>query len=223
MRRALALIALTAALPLAACGGSDESVADAEIQETGEPGLLGRARQMQTAVERMQEAAERPPADPVNFRVLRDQLPASLPGLERTSAEGATQSAMGYAVSEAEARYAPAEPPADGPTPEVTIKLADYGALPSLALMGMAWTLTEVDRETSSGYEKTVVLAGHRGFRRYDTERRSGEFSLSVADRFLVQVNGRNVDDAQIEAALRAVNVGALAAMRDEGRQAAAR
>ncbi len=215
------LILAAVALPLAACGGSDDaSVADAEVEETGQAGVFGQLGQLQDAAEQMQAAAERPPADPVNFRILRDQLPETLDGYERTNAEGATQSAMGFAISEANATYTGAE--SDAGAPEITLKIADYGALPSLALMGMAWTMADVDRETSTGYEKTVQMAGHRGYRTYDTESRRGEFSLSVAERFLVQVSGSNVDDAQIEDALRAVNVDALAAMRDEGRQAAA-
>lgn len=216
MRTSLLLIAL--ALPLAACGG-DATATDASIEDTGEPGLLGRAREMQAAAERMQQAAEQAPADPVNFRVLRDQLPEALDGMERSNAEGATQSAMGFAISEAEADYTGTE--GEAGTPQITIKVSDFGALPSMAMMGMAWTMADVDRETSTGYEKTITMAGHRGFRKYDTERRTGEFSLSVAERFLVAVSGRNVDDAQMEAALRAVDVAALAAMRDDGRQAA--
>ncbi len=220
MRVSLLLLAALA-LPLAACGGADDaSVADAEVEDTGQAGVLGQLGQLQEAAEQMQASAERPPADPVNFRVLRDQLPATLDGLERTNAEGATQSAMGFAISEATATYTGAA--SDAGTPEITLKIADYGALPSLALMGMAWTMADVDRETSTGYEKTVQLAGHRGYRTYDTESRRGEFSLSVAERFLVQVTGQNVDDAEVERALRAVNVDALAGMRDEGRQAAA-
>ena len=215
------LILAALALPLAACGGAgDAAVADAEVEDTGQPGVLGQLGQMQDAAEQMQAAAERPPADPVNFRVLRDQLPEAIDGMERTNAEGATQSAMGFTISEATATYS--GPASDAGTPELTLKIADYGAMPSVALMGMAWTMTDVDRETSTGYEKTVQMAGHRGYRTYDTESRRGEFSLSVAERFLVQVTGQNVDDAQVERALRAVNVDALAAMRDEGRQAAA-
>lgn len=213
----LAFAALLLALPLAACGGSDDTTSDTEIEDTGEPGLVGRARGMAAAAEQMQAAAEREPAAPVNFRVLRDLLPEALPGMERTDIEGATQGAMGFSVSEAEATYTAPEG-ADG---RITIKVSDLGALPSMAMMGMAWTMAEVDRETNSGYEKTVTMGGSRGFRKYNTERQTGEFSLSVADRFLVAVEGRDVEDAQLEAALRTVDLSALEAMRDEGRPAA--
>lgn len=214
------LLASAALLTLSACGGDDTSDAsDAAIEDTGEPGMIGRARGMAEAARQMQEAAERPPADPVNFRVLRDLLPESVGGMARTNAEGSTNAAMGFSISEAEATYTGAE--AEGGTPEITIKITDLGAVPSMAMMGMAWTLAEIDRETSDGYEKTITMGSNKGYRKYNTADRSGEFNLSVAERFLVAVTGRHVEDADLEAALRAVDLGALTGMRDEGRQAA--
>ena len=210
---ALTTLALLAA-PLAACGGGDASTLDGDLEETGQPGILGRVQEMKGAMEKMQEAAEQPTADPVNFRQLRDQLPASLAGMERTNIEGATQGAMGFSVSEAEATYG-------GEEATVDIKITDLGAMPSLGMMGLGWTMADVDRETSTGYERTLTLAGNRGYRTYDTETRNGELSLVVAERFLVAVKGRGVDDDQLEEALRAVDLGALAEMRDEGRREA--
>ena len=208
----LALVGLLA-LPLSACGGGGDNDFDGEVEETGQPGVLGRAQEMRDAVEQMQASAERPPADPVNFRVLRDLLPASLDGMEQTNIEGATEGAMGFSVSSAEATY---EGP-DGAS-EVDIKITDLGAMPSLGMMGLGWTMGDVDRETSSGYERTVTFGGNRGYRKYNSDARDGEFSLVVAERFLVAVEGDGVDDAQLEAALRAVDLSALAGMRDEGR-----
>ena len=212
MTRALAVSALLLAAPLAGCGGSDDGL-DGEFEETGEPGLFGRVGEMQDAVEQMQEAAERPPADPVDFRRLRDLLPESVAGLERTEMEGASQGAMGFSVSEASA-----VDQTEGEDGRVEIKLTDLGALPSAGMFGLGWTMADVDRETSTGYEKTIRLGENKGYREYDTERQGGEFSLLVADRFLVAVTGRNVEDASLEDALRAVDLSALAGMRDEGR-----
>lgn len=214
MTRFLTLSALLLAAPLAGCGGSDESF-DGQIEDTGEPGMLGRAQEMTSAFEKMEQAAQQPPADPVDFRRLRDLLPESLDGLERTEIEGATQGTMGFSVSEAEAVY---QAPDDSQS-RIEIKVTDMGAVPAMGMMGLGWTMTDVDRETTTGYEKTIQFGGHRGFRKYDTESERGEFSLLVADRFAVVVDGRNVTDAQLEQALRAVDLSALAAMRDEGRQ----
>ena len=208
----LAALALLAA-PLAGCGGSSDDYGG-EVEDTGEPGLFGRAQEMAAAVEQMEEQANQAPAEPVDFRRLRDLLPESLGPLERTNAEGAKQGTMGFSVSEASADYGAGDS-------TVAVKITDMGAVPAMGMMGAAWTMTDVDRETSTGYEKTVRLGESKGYRTYDTDSRRGEFSLVVADRFLVNVTGRGVDDDALEAALRAVDLSALAAMRDEGRQEA--
>ncbi|WP_420456563.1 hypothetical protein [Rubrivirga sp.] len=206
-------LALLAALlsPLAACGGDDTDF-DGDIEETGEPGMMGRVQEMQSAVEKMQESAERAPAEPVNFRVLRELLPTSVAGMDQGEVEGATDGAMGFSISRVEAVY-----PGDGGA-QIDIGVMDYGAIPSMAMMGLGWTMADIDREAGSTYERTVTFGGNRGFRSYDADARSGEFSLVVADRFHVEVTGSGVSDDDLEAAVRAVDLSGLAALRDEGR-----
>lgn len=210
MRRFSLILALVA-LPLAGCGGDASSD---EIEDTGESGVFGQLQNMTEAVEEMQEAAEREPAEPVNFRDLRDTLPESLRGMERTEVEGATQGAMGFTISQADATYETPEGDAD-----IDISVMDYGAVPAFGMMGaFAWASAEIDRETQTGYEKTIRMGENKGYREYDTETQDGQFSLFVAERFVVQVDGNNVTDDQIEAALRAVDLDALEGMRDVGR-----
>ena len=207
--RPLAAAPLLLLAPLVGCGGSSD---DYDGEETGSTTVFGGARDMADAVQELEERANQAPAEPVDFRRLRDLLPETAAGLERTNAEGSKQGSMGFSVSEASADY-------EGGDASLDIKLTDMGAVPTMAMMGAAWTMTDVDRETATGYEKTVRLGESKGYRKYDTESRRGEFSLVVVDRFLVNVSGRGVDDDALEAALRAVDLSALAAMRDEGRQ----
>lgn len=212
MTTRLTLSLLTAlTLPLTACGGDDSGDFDGDVEETGEPGMLGRVQEMQNAVEQMQEQAERPPAEPVNFRTLRDLLPDEAAGLAQTEVEGSTDGAMGFSISQVEATYGEGES-------EIDVSIMDYGAIPSLGMMGLGWTMADIDRESGTTYERTVSFGGERGFRKYDSENRSGEFSLVVADRFVVQVEGDGVEDDDLEAALRAVDLSALSELRDEGR-----
>ena len=213
MPRLLPLAVALVLLPLAGCGGSDDGY-DGEVEETGAASVFGGARDMVAAVEEMEERAGQPPAEPVDFRRLRDLLPEALGTMGRTNAEGVKQGSMGFSVSEASADYGAGDS-------TVSVKITDMGAVPALGMMGAAWTMTDVDRETATGYEKTVRLGESKGYRKYDTDSRRGEFSLVVADRFLVEVTGRGVDDGDLEAALRTVDLAALAAMRDEGRQEA--
>lgn len=207
----LLLAALT--LPLTACGGDDDGDFDGDVEETGEPGMFGRMQEMQNAVERIQEQAEKPPAEPVNFRTLRELLPEEAAGLPQSEVEGSTDGAMGFSISQVEASYGE-----EGGESEIDLSILDYGAIPSMAMMGLGWTMADIDRESGSTYERTVSFGGERGYRKYDSETRTGEFSLVVADRFVVQVEGSGVDDDDLEAALRAVDLSGLAELRDEGR-----
>lgn len=205
------LLSTLLVLPLAACGG-DEGDFDGEVEETGEPGMLGRLSEMQSAVEQMQEAAERQPADPVNFRTLRELLPSEIGGIAQGETEGATDGAMGYSVSRVESSY----PGEDGT--QYDVQIVDFGAVPQVAMFGLGWTMVDIDRESGSTYERTITFGDSRGYRSYDSDARSGEFSLLVADRFHVEVTGSGVDDDDLEAAVRAVDLSGLAALRDEGR-----
>ena len=210
-RTALALL-FAFALPLTACGGDDGGDFDGDVEETGEPGMMGRLQELQNAAEQLQEQAERAPAEPVNFRVLRELLPASVAGMAQGEVEGATDGAMGFSISRVEASY----PGEDGA--QIDIGVMDYGAIPSMAMMGLGWTMADIDRESGSTYERTVSFGGERGFRKYDSEAQSGEFSLIVADRFHVEATGTNVSDEDLEAAIRAVDLSGLNDLRDEGR-----
>ncbi len=187
------LSAAACVAPLTACGGSEGG---GDVPDGTTEGVSG---------------VDGAPAEPVNARALRDLLPASLDGMERTAIEGATQSAMGTSISEATATY-------EGEEGTIDLTITDLGAMPSFEMMGIAWATQDMDRETSTGYERTVPFAGHRGYRAYDTEAQEGEFTLIVDDRFLIEVEGDGVRDDQLEAALQSLDLQALTALRDEGR-----
>src|SRR5690606_34951503 len=121
----------------------------------------------------------------------RDLLPEEAGGMRRTSISSESQNAMGFAVSQAEAAYEGDEGSAD-------VKVMDMGNFPGIAMMGLGWAMGEMDRESDQGFERTMRYRGHRGYEKYDNRSRRGELQVLVADRFLVEVDGRNVDFDQI-------------------------
>ncbi|HIG75733.1 MAG TPA: hypothetical protein EYQ24_14480 [Bacteroidetes bacterium] len=215
----LALSFLALSLPLAACGGGD-SDADT-VQETGAPeSAIGQMMQGVDAMRGMAEQAEEmqntQPAEPVNHRVLLEMLPDEAAGMPQTETEGQSQNMGAFALSTREATYA--DSTGDS---QLTITVADYGAFPAIGMFGLGWTMVDMDKETSTGYERTITYQGHRGYRKYDTESRRGELSALIEGRYHVQVSGRDVDDEQLEAALQSVDTRRLASMKDEGRPSA--
>jgi len=211
MRRLAFALALTFSLTACGGGGNDDDF-DGDVEEASETGVLGRMGQMRDAMEQMQEQADRPPAEPINFRELREHLPAEIDGIAQGETEGSTDGFGGFSISKAGAEYT-----ADD-NRKFDVTITDLGALPSAAMFGLGWTMADIDRESGTTSERTVTLGGNRGYRKYDAEARDGEFSLFVADRFHVQVKGSGVDEDAIEAALRSVDLAGLAARRDEGR-----
>ncbi len=150
----------------------------------------------------------------VDYKELKALLPEALPGMKRTAASGETSSAMGMQISNAEGRYSSD----DGSS--ATIKITDIGSMTGLAGMtAYAWARVDVDRETDTGYEKTAMLNGYKSHEKYDKQSKAGEVSVLVGDRFVVEVEGNNVDMDAIKSALGKVDLGKLNRMKGQGVQ----
>lgn len=219
-RRVQSLLAASALLLLAAGCGSDDAAsgtASAREPRAAEKAASGlnAMKGLGDAMSKMKEQAKRQQTfktEPVDFRTLRALLPETVAGgLERTSVEGQKGGAMGMAVSSAEAAYEGS----DGR--RLTIKITDLGSVSGFAMMGLGWAMIEVDKETSSGYERTTEYKGHRAYENYDRDRQRGGMQALVADRFVVEVEGRAVEMEAVAAAMDAVDVSALEGMKDEG------
>lgn len=182
------------------CGGKEEEQAREEPKNAMEA--------IQQMADKAKEMQEKGPVDPVDFRSLKEILPASTAGLERTEATGEKNGAMGFSVSQAQAKYGK-----DDATMEVEIM--DTGGVGGMAMMGMAaWAMADVDKETSTGYEKTTRIDGMKAFEKYDNEQKDGEVNVIVGDRFIVNVKGRNVSMDQIKDALSDMDLSKLATLK---------
>jgi hypothetical protein len=145
---------------------------------------------------------------PVDFKTLKAMLPESLPGMSRTNASGEARQGLGMEATNATGTYRNA----DGATVELTI--SDASAVSGL--MEMAESLpTTTNSESDSGYEKDVVLSGHKVHEKYDTHSRHGELQALVAKRFTVELTGDGVDMSTLESALGTVDLGKLESMKD--------
>jgi hypothetical protein len=207
---------LVVALVLSGCGKSAEQKklqeAAKQANQAGEV-LKEGAEKMADAFKGLSgDGTEGKKVEPVNFRELKALLPESLPGLKRTSAEGEKTSAFGVKVSEAHASYDNEE------GANVSVKITDMGSVSGL--MGMAtlgWAYADVDRETDEGYEKTTTFKGHKALEKYSTESKNGELSIFVAGRFIVNVEGSNVEMSYIKEVAGKIDLGALESMKDSG------
>ena len=215
MRAPLCLTVLSAlALSLAACGG------DEPVEEEG--GLLSSLKQVnevrksagatQERLEEMEDQGALEPADPVDFRRLRELLPETAAGLDRGDAEGSKEGAMGFTISKASASYS------DSADASATVTVTDMGGVQFAMMMGLAWTMTEIDRESGTKIERTLEFDGYPAYLEYNSDGGRGSLQVLVADRFAVQAEGRGLDADQLEALVESVGLGTLEDWRDEGR-----
>ncbi|MGA1539654.1 MAG: hypothetical protein ACO39C_04455 [Chthoniobacterales bacterium] len=142
---------------------------------------------------------------PVGAGELKAMLPADADGLRRTNARGEITGAFGANVVQATGEYG------DGEGPRVKINITDLAAMgPFGALAGFGWMQTEVDSEGDHGYERTTEQSGFKTLEKYTNASRSGTITVVVGNRFIVEVEGRNIDPTKLQACARAIDFSAL-------------
>ncbi len=153
----------------------------------------------------------------VDFRKLKDLLPEELDGLERTSSEGERTGVLGMQFSNAKGKYE------DGDE-WMEISISDLGTLTGIARIGFtAWLQTEVDRESDRGFERTRKFRSggkeYPSFEKFEGTGDEGncEIQVWVAERFIVSIQGRNVEMDQCEDARDEISFRQLDRMKTEG------
>lgn len=150
--------------------------------------------------------------EPVDFHTLKDMLPDSLPGMQRTHAEGSSQQALGVKGSQATGDY-------QGPAgARAEIKIVDAAGVS--ALLGAAESVAQnTESESDAGYEKNASVGGRSFHEKYDSKSGHGELSAIVAQRFAVSVTGDGVEMSTLEQYVTYVDFTRLEAMKDAGAQ----
>ena len=178
---------------------------------------VGAMSQMRETMEQMQqEMEEGVSVEPVDFRELRALLPEELPGMERTNAAGEKGRAMGLAMSKATGEYSTTDEEDRG---RIQITLTDLGSLKGAAMMGYGWMMMEIDRESDTGYERTTQYGDFPAHEKWERrgDSANGEMQVVVGNRFIVAIDGRQVEMEQIKDALERVDLEQLEKMKNEG------
>lgn len=136
----------------------------------------------------------------VDYQKLKDLLPDKVLGIKRTHLEGQKSGMSGFKIATASGTYEEGEK-------QVEIAIVDAGGS-SLVLAGLAmWTNTEFERESDDGYERTTEIDGHKAFEQYDKNSRSGQVSVLVEDRFLVNIEGDNINENDLRKVLNEISL----------------
>jgi hypothetical protein len=81
------------------------------------------------------------------------------------------------------------------------------------------WLNIEVDKESSTGYEKTSTVGGRRVHEKWSTSGKHGEVQAVVGKRFLVEVDARGLEMNEVKALLSKIDLGKLESMKEEGKK----
>jgi hypothetical protein len=164
-------------------------------------GLEGLAKGLGALAGGSTEAVE-----PVSFRELQTVFP-QLAGWEMGKPTGEKMTAP-VSYSKASVTYRKGDA-------HIEATLVDSG-FNQLLLLPYTWIQNMgYEKETEHGYEKAVKVAGHPGFEKWDSAGKDGEVNAFVNKRYILQLEGSNLDDTKVlyELATNA-NLGKLAGLK---------
>lgn len=142
----------------------------------------------------------------VNFRKLKELLPEELAGLPRVRTSGSSKGIAGFRASIAEAEYKEDDQSVD-------VNMIDVGGV-GMALMSMAaWSKFEVDEESSDGYKRMTTFDDHKALEECRNNNKRCSLNLLAYDRFILTLEGRNVDMKTLKKMVRSMDLDRLVRM----------
>ena len=198
---------LTGGMGAAAGAGASRSVF-ADNDEGGTISIPGvgtiDTAEMERTAERMEKMStgEIKPTAPDE---LANFLPESIGPFQRTALSKTAAGPMG---SSAEGTYENGEQRFD-------LTVSDIAALGGFAAMGSAFGV-EQSREDQDGFERIGKVDGAWRSEKWSNSRGSGNYGTIIADRFMVEADGKVASHDMLKAAVSAVDTGRLEGMAED-------
>ena len=213
MRRHVLMMAIVA-VGLVACGRSPAEQQAGEQVQKGAESLAKNAEGMAKGFEELAKGLSAmaggdpnaKPVEPLSIDALRSALP-ELPGWERGKPTGERMtSPVNYA--EAEVTFTKGDA-------RITQKIVD-SALNQMLVAPFAMFLSVgYEKQTENGYEKGVKIGEYPGWEKWDSERKNGELNAIVNKRFIVQLEGRDIENIKVlHSVMNATNLSKLAELK---------
>jgi hypothetical protein len=150
--------------------------------------------------------------DPVGIDQLKPLVPETFAGLAKLSSNAEKAGVVGMMVSKAQATYG------DRAEKSVTLDISDSGG--ASGLLGMAaWVGVQGEKEDDNGFERTQSLGGRLTHEKGSKRGGGNEYTVVIANRFVVSAKSRGVELAALKAAVSGLDLGKLEAMKDVGVQ----
>lgn len=134
-------------------------------------------------------------ATPADMEKLKALLPDSLAGLPRTEISTGGAAGMGGATAVYEAG-----------DKRLEVSIMDMGAMGALGGMAGAFNATS-SKETADSYERTHMVDGRMTVEKFSRGDKTATYGMLVANRFMLNVDGRNASPDEVKAAVNAIGV----------------
>lgn len=126
--------------------------------------------------------------EPIAFQQLQTTLP-EVSGWEMGKPRGERMTSP-VPFAQSESRYTKGDA-------RVEVKVVDSGFAPLLIAPWSMMLASGYSRETSEGYEKAVTVNGQPAFEKWNSDRKDGELNILVDKRFLVTIEGNDIDSTK--------------------------
>jgi hypothetical protein len=183
---------------VAACGGSKPAQETTQgqpapqAQKEASPGVAEMARGLEAmakGAKEMEALSNLPPVDPVSFKMFEPLFP-ELSGWEKGTPEGEKMSAP-IAVSQSQLDYRKGDA-------HLSAKIVDSGNNRMFMAPFMMYLTAGYEKETSHGYEKSIKFGDYPAWERWDSQGKGGELNILVNKRFLVTIEGNDIENTRV-------------------------
>lgn len=183
---------------VAACSGSKPSQeatqgqAVQQAQKEASPGVAEMAKGLEAmakGAKEMEALSNLPPVDPVSFKMFEPLFP-ELAGWEKGMPEGEKMSAP-IAISQSQLEDKKGDV-------RLNAKIVDSGNSRMFMAPFMMYLTAGYEKETSQGYEKSITFRDSPAWERWDSQAKSGELNILVNKRFLVTIEGNDIENTRV-------------------------
>lgn len=197
-----------------AAAGAQQAAAGAQQAAQGaQQAAAGAQQASQAMAQGLQQMAQglgqaaQAGAKAVPYESLNELVP-EFSGWQRTAPKGKTNSAMGMSMSSTEANYTNGDQ-------RITLEITDTALSPIILMPITMMTKAGFEERSDDGYKKASPIGAYPGYEEWDKSSKHGEVTMIVADRFVVNADGRNVPSTDVVKQLvQAVNAAKLATLK---------
>ena len=148
--------------------------------------------------------------EPVALDMLKPLLPESVAGLPRKGQSAERGGVPGLEMAKAQSEYG------DGSGRNVRLEVTDTGG--AAGLMGLAgWAMVQSEKEDDRRIERTRKEGDRLVHEKISKTGGDNEFSVIVANRFMVEAHGRGVGIDVLKGAVAALDLRKLESMKEAG------